>query len=55
MHHEYHDPVAFAAEHTHPLESLLGNHIPFFAGPIVTGAAFPVVVVWVCVDDMIVV
>ncbi len=46
-HHQFTYTVFFAAEHAHPVEWLLGNVIPFLAGPQLVGAHTAFVWVWI--------
>lgn len=45
-HHEFHTPASLAAEYAHPFEAMVGNFIPFLAGPIVTGMGMNEICAW---------
>ena len=45
-HHEFNVPFSLAAEYAHPVETVLGNFIPFLAGPIVIGAGLNELCLW---------
>eukprot|EP00656_Telonema_subtile_P015061 TRINITY_DN1782_c0_g1_i1.p1 TRINITY_DN1782_c0_g1~~TRINITY_DN1782_c0_g1_i1.p1 ORF type:complete len:251 (+),score=24.38 TRINITY_DN1782_c0_g1_i1:91-843(+) len=46
VHHEFKGTVPVAAEHAHPIEQILGNHIPVFSAPIFLGVSLPVFLTW---------
>jgi sterol desaturase/sphingolipid hydroxylase (fatty acid hydroxylase superfamily) len=45
-HHEFHVPFSLAAEYAHPVESLLGNFLPFLAGPVLCGSSLHELCLW---------
>ena len=38
IHHSYHNPIVCSAVHAHPLEYMLTNHLPHFAGMFLLGS-----------------
>ena len=45
-HHQFINTVGWAAEYAHPLESILGNHVPFVVGPFLVHASFQLWMIW---------
>ena len=45
-HHEHHTPFSLGAEYAHPVESIIGNIVPFLSGPFVTGCHMYEVCLW---------
>jgi sterol desaturase/sphingolipid hydroxylase (fatty acid hydroxylase superfamily) len=46
VHHRFTHSVSIAAEATHPFEFVLGNALPFVAGPLLTGAHLFTLYMW---------
>jgi sterol desaturase/sphingolipid hydroxylase (fatty acid hydroxylase superfamily) len=45
-HHEFHVPFSIAAEYAHPIESVVGNFVPFLAGPTLFGGGVNMLCLW---------
>eukprot|EP00042_Codosiga_hollandica_P024438 m.102833 g.102833 ORF g.102833 m.102833 type:complete len:269 (-) comp51551_c0_seq1:59-865(-) len=45
-HHEFTNPIGIASEYSHPVEALLGNFLPFMAGPLLMHSSLRVFAVW---------
>jgi len=40
IHHQYFVTIGIASEYSHPLETILGNNLPFILGPMLIGKTF---------------
>ena len=47
VHHKFNFVVGWSSEFAHPVESVIGNFIPFCTGPVLQGISFPVWLIWV--------
>jgi len=48
-HHAFNAPITIAAEFAHPVETILGNAIPFFTGPIITNTTGGTLCLWMAI------
>ena len=48
-HHDFRSPITIAAEYAHPVETLLGNFVPFLTGPILWPTHPTVFAAWMAI------
>ena len=51
-HHEFTAPIAVAALYCHPVEHVLANMLPVFAGPFIAGSHLLCLCIWLCVANI---